>query len=201
MATAIAPELEQKGTAARAAARILARTPSDVKNRAIENIAIALETNADAILAANSKDMEAGRATNLATSLLDRLLLNPDRLKSMAAGVRVVAALPDPIGQELDSLIRPDGLVVSRRRVPLGVIGVIYESRPNVTVDIAVLCFKSGNPCILRGGKEAIHSNIALAVLIHDAIAAAGGPQDAVQFVQDTDRALVLQMLKMKEYK
>ena len=200
MATAIAPALEQKGIAARAAARVLALTSSDIKNQALENIAKALETNADTLLAANADDVEAGRASNLSSSLMDRLLLNPNRLKAMADGVRVVAALPDPIGQELDSLTRPDGLVVARRRVPLGVVGVIYESRPNVTVDIAVLCFKSGNPCILRGGKEAINSNAALARLIRAAIADAGGPEGAVQFVEDTDRTLVLQMLGMREY-
>lgn len=200
MATAIAPELEQKGIAARAAARVLARTTSEIKNKALHNIAKALVTHADTILAANARDMEAGRASGLSSSLMDRLLLNADRLKAMADGVMTVAALPDPIGQELDSHTRPDGLLVTRRRVPLGVVGVIYESRPNVTVDIAVLCFKSGNPCILRGGKEAINSNIALAGLIRDAIATAGGPEDAVQFVEDTDRALVLQMLGMREY-
>ncbi len=200
MATAIAPELESKGIAARAASRVLSRTNSNIKNQALENIAKTLETDAGNILAANALDMEAGKAGGLAASLMDRLLLNPDRLKAMADGVRVVAALPDPIGQELDSLTRPDGLIVARRRVPLGVVGVIYESRPNVTVDIAVLCFKSGNACILRGGKEAINSNAALASLTRDAIAAAGGPQDAVQFVDDTDRALVLQMLGMNQY-
>ena len=197
---AITPELEQKGIAARLVARDLARTDSETKNQALENIAKALERDADRILAANAKDMEAGHANGISTSLLDRLLLNSDRLKAMSDGTRVVAGLPDPIGQELDSLTRPDGLVVSRRLVPLGVIGVIYESRPNVTVDIAVLCFKSGNPCILRGGKEAINSNSALVSLIRGAIAEAGGPQDAVQFVDDTDRSLVLQMLEMRKY-
>ena len=200
MATAIAPELEQKGVAARAAARVLARTTSEIKNQALHNIAMALETHSDTILAANAMDMDAGQASGLSSSLMDRLLLNADRLKAMADGVMVVADLPDPIGQELDSHTRADGLLVTRRRVPLGVVGVIYESRPNVTVDIAVLCFKSGNACILRGGKEAINSNAALAELIRDAIAAAGGPEDAVQFVEDTDRALVLQMLGMREY-
>ena len=197
---AITPDLEQKGMAARLVARELARTDSDTKNQALENIAKALEADADMILAANAKDMEAGNSNGLTSSLLDRLLLNSDRLKAMADGARVVAGLPDPIGQELDSLTRPDGLIVARRLVPLGVVGVIYESRPNVTVDIAVLCFKSGNPCILRGGKEAIHSNSALVSLIRGAIASAGGPQDAVQFVDDTDRSLVLQMLEMKKY-
>ena len=197
---AITPDLEQKGIAARLVARDLARTDSATKNQALENIAKALETDADIILAANAKDMEEGHSNGLTSSLLDRLLLNSDRLKAMADGARVVAGLPDPIGQELDSLTRPDGLVVARRLVPLGVVGVIYESRPNVTVDIAVLCFKSGNPCILRGGKEAINSNSALVSLIRGAIALAGGPQNAVQFVDDTDRSLVLQMLEMKKY-
>ena len=200
MATAIAPELESKGIAARAASRVLSRTSSEIKNQALENIRKALDTDADRILAANALDMEAGKTGGLAASLLDRLFLNADRLKAMADGVRVVAALPDPIGQVLDSLTRPDDLIVTRRRVPLGVVGVIYESRPNVTVDVAVLCFKSGNACILRGGKEAINSNAALSLLIRNAIAAAGAPQDAVQFVDDTDRALVLQMLGMNHY-
>ena len=200
MAKAIAPELEGKGIAARAASRVLSRTNSDIKNQALENIAKALETDANRILVANALDIEAGKAGGLAASLMDRLLLNPDRLKAMADGVRVVAALPDPIGQEMDSLTRPDGLIVARHRVPLGVVGVIYESRPNVTVDIAVLCFKSGNACILRGGKEAINSNAALSSLIREAIAAAGGPQEAVQFVDNTDRTLVPQMLRMNQY-
>jgi glutamate-5-semialdehyde dehydrogenase len=131
---------------------------------------------------------------------MGRLLLDNARIKRIADGVRALAALPDPVGEEIESATRPDGLVLARRRVPLGVIGVIFESRPNVTVDIAALCFKAGDPCILRGGKEAVHSNTALAAIIADAIEAAGGPAGAVQFVEDTDRALVLQMLGMIEY-
>ena len=200
MATAIAPELERKGQAARAAAPALARTPTAVKDRALLNVAEALETEADRILKANARDLEAARAGGLSAALTDRLLLDDARLRGVAAGVRTIAALPDPVGQEIESATRPDGLVVARRRVPLGVVGVIYESRPNVTVDIAALCFKAGDPCVLRGGREAIHTNTVLAALIADAIAQAGGPGDAVQFVEDPDRALVLQMLGMRQY-
>ena len=200
MATAIAPELESKGRAARAAAPALARTPSGVKDRALLGVADALEAGADRIIEANERDLEAGRESGLSASLMDRLLLDERRIAGVADGVRAVAALPDPVGQEIERHTRPDGLVVTRRRTPLGVVGVIYESRPNVTVDIAALCFKAGDPCILRGGKEAIHSNTVLAAIIRDAIEAAGGPSDAVQVVEDTDRALVLQMLGMTEY-
>ncbi|MDE2970287.1 MAG: glutamate-5-semialdehyde dehydrogenase [Chloroflexota bacterium] len=200
MATAIAPQLESKGRAARAAAPALARTPSGVKDRALLSVADALEAQADRIIEANARDLEAGREGGLSSALMDRLLLDVKRIGGMAAGVREIAALPDPVGQEIERHTRPDGLVVTRRRTPLGVVGVIYESRPNVTVDIAALCFKAGDPCILRGGKEAIHSNTVLAAIIRDAIAAAGGPAEAVQVVEDTDRALVLQMLGMTEY-
>ena len=200
MATAIAPELESKGRAARAAAPALARTPSDVKDRALLGVADALEAGAERIIEANARDLEAGRESGLSASLMDRLLLDERRIAGVADGVRAVAALPDPVGQEIERYTRPDGLVVTRRRTPLGVVGVIYESRPNVTVDIAALCFKAGDPCILRGGKEAIHSNTVLAAIIRDAIEAADGPADAVQVVEDTDRALVLQMLGMTEY-
>lgn len=200
MATAIAPELESKGRAARAAAPALARASTEVKDRALLSIADALEAQAHRIIAANARDLEAGRASGLSSSLMDRLLLDAARITGVANGVRAVAALPDPVGQEIESHTRPDGLVLTRRRTPLGVVGVVYESRPNVTVDIAVLCFKAGDPCILRGGKEAVHSNTALAAIIRDAIASAGGPADAVQVVEDTDRALVLQMLGMTEY-
>ncbi len=200
MATAIAPQLESKGRAARAAAPALARTPSDVKGRALLSVADALEAGADRIIEANARDLEAGHESGLSPALMDRLMLDAKRIGGMAAGVREIAALPDPVGQEIERHTRPDGLVVTRRRTPLGVVGVIYESRPNVTVDIAALCFKAGDPCILRGGKEAVHSNAALAAIIRDAIAAAGGPPEAVQVVEDTDRALVLQMLNMTEY-
>ena len=200
MATAIAPELERKGRAARAAAPALARTPTAVKDRALLNVAEALEAQADRIIDANARDLEAGQASGLSSALMDRLLLDARRITGIANGVREIAALPDPVGQEIESYTRPDGLIIARRRVPLGVVGVIFESRPNVTVDIAALCFKAGDPCILRGGKEAVHTNTVLAAIIRDAIEAAGGPSEAVQFVEDTDRALVLQMLGMREY-
>ncbi len=200
MATAIAPELESKGRAARAAAPALARTPTEVRDRALLAIADALEAQSDRIVEANERDLQAGREGGLSSAVMGRLGLDARRIAGIANGVRAIAALPDPVGQDYDSHTRPDGLVITRRRVPLGVIGVIYESRPNVTVDIAALCFKAGDPCILRGGKEAVHTNAVLAAIIRDAIESAGGPAEAVQFVEDTDRGLVLQMLGMSEY-
>ncbi|GBD10993.1 Gamma-glutamyl phosphate reductase [bacterium HR23] len=188
------------GRSARSASRILARLRSDVKNRALENIAQALERRQEQVLEANAKDMEAGRRAGLSEALLDRLLLTPQRLRSLARDVRAVASLPDPVGEMFDVRTLPNGLVVGRKRVPLGVIGAIYESRPNVTVDIASLCLKSGNACILRGGSEAFHSNTALVSLIREAIAQAGVPPEAVQFIPSTERSIVLQMLQAKEY-
>ncbi|MBI4233651.1 MAG: glutamate-5-semialdehyde dehydrogenase, partial [Chloroflexi bacterium] len=193
-------DLEIKGRAARAAARQLARSSTDVKDRALLSIAEALGVRQDEVLAANRQDMEAGRRAGLSEALLDRLLLTPERLAGIAADVRGVAALPDPVGEHFDVRTLANGLLIGRRRVPLGVIGAIYESRPNVTVDISVLCLKSGNACILRGGSEAFHSNAALARLVREAIGQVGAPQDAVQFVASPDRALVLQMLQMREH-
>lgn len=195
----VADELEKKGKAARKAARELAKTTGNVKNQALLNIADGLKYRQEEILAANEKDCEAGRQNGLSESLLDRLLLNPERLDGIASEVRNVAMLPDPVGETIEMRAMPNGLQIGKRRVPLGVIGVIYESRPNVTVDISTLCLKSGNATILRGGKEAINSNTALARLIKDSIASAGVPGDAVQFIESTDRALVGQMLKMKD--
>ncbi|MDP6107581.1 MAG: glutamate-5-semialdehyde dehydrogenase, partial [Candidatus Brocadiia bacterium] len=197
---AITPELEAIGRAARAAARALARTPSAAKDRALRAIADALETQHGPVLAANARDLEAGRERGLSDALLDRLMLDSGRLRGMADDARSVAALPDPVGEQLDTRTLANGLVAGRRRVPLGVVGVIYESRPNVTVDIAALCLKSGNACILRGGSEAIHSNTALAALVRDAVESAGVSRDAVQFIDDTDRALVTQLLRMRDY-
>jgi glutamate-5-semialdehyde dehydrogenase len=193
-------QLTAKGEAARAAARKLARLSTSVKNQALMNIADALKASEAEILAANAKDLQAGKEKGLSDVLLDRLLLDPSRLEGMAEDVRAVAALPDPVGETFDQRVLPNGLQVGRRRVPLGVIGSIYESRPNVTVDISVLCLKSGNAVILRGGSEAIHSNTVLARMVRDSIAQAGVPQDAVQFVDSTDRALVERMLSMKEH-
>ena len=199
MTTAI-DDLTAKGLAARAAARHLARLSTGVKDRALLNIAAALKTRETEILEANRRDLQSGKEAGLSDAMLERLLLNSERLEGMAADVRTVTSLPDPVGETFDMRTLPNGLQVGRRRVPLGVIGAIYESRPNITVDISVLCFKSGNAVILRGGSEAIHSNTALANLVRDAIAEAGAPRDAVQFVGATDRALVEQMLAMKEH-
>ena len=199
MTTAI-DELTAKGLAARAAARHLARLSTGVKDRALLNIADALKTRETEILEANRRDLQIGKEAGLSDAMLERLLLNSERLDGMAADVRTVTSLPDPVGETFDMRTLPNGLQVGRRRVPLGVIGAIYESRPNITADISVLCFKSGNAVILRGGSEAIHSNTALANLVRDAIAEAGAPRDAVQFVGATDRALVEQMLAMKEH-
>lgn len=196
----VTDEMTAKGQAARAASREMARLSGDVKTRALRNMAEALEGAGDDILSANERDMQAGREAGQGDATLDRLLLNPARLAGMASDVRSVAALPDPVGETFDMRTLANGLQVGRRRVPLGVIGAVYESRPNITVDISALCFKSGNAVILRGGSEAIHSNTALANLVRDAIGSAGAPRDAVQFIESTDRSLVERMLSMKEY-
>ena len=193
--------MESKGRAARAASRKLARLSSKVKDQAVLNIAEALTASErEHVLEANARDYLAGQADGLSDALLDRLLLTPQRLEAIAADLRNVAALPDPVGEVFDMRTLPSGLLAGKKRVPLGVIGAIYESRPNVTVDISVLCLKSGNACILRGGSEAIQSNNALVKLIHRALADAGVPEDAVQFIDSTDRTLVESMLQMREY-
>jgi len=198
--TTTTPELQTKGQAARQAARLLPGLSTEVKNGALHNIAEALISRQEEILAANAEDHKAAKASGLSASVLDRLLLNPERLAAVADGVRTVAALPDPVGEVIDMRSLPNGLVVGRRRVPLGVIAAIYESRPNVTVDIASLCLKSGNACILRGGKEVIRSNTVLARVLREAAAAAGVPEGAIQLIENTDRALVGEMLKMREH-
>jgi glutamate-5-semialdehyde dehydrogenase len=189
-------ELEVKGRAAKAASRRMAYLSTDVKNKALHNISRDLLTKQDEILSANQIDYKAAEASGMDAAMLDRLMLNPSRLESIAQDVLAVAALPDPVGEIFDMRTLPNGLQVSRKRVPLGVIGAIYESRPNVTVDISVLCLKSGNAIILRGGREAIHSNGALAKVVQEAATRAGMPDGAVQFI-GTDRALVNHMLKM----
>ena len=193
-------KLLAKGAAARAAGRLLSRTPSGVKDQALRNIAQALESQQEQVLEANQRDYESARSNGLNEALLDRLLLTRDRLQAMARGVREVADLPDPVGEVLEMAPLPNGLLVGKRRVPLGVVGSIYESRPDVTVDISVLCLKSGNACLLRGGKESMDSNLALVGLIRNSIAKAGIPAEAVEFVDNTDRSLVNAMLGMKEY-
>jgi len=199
MQTAV-DELTTKARAAKEAAREVARLTGQVKDRALLNIADRLKSRQKEVLQANEKDHEAGRRNGLSEALLDRLLLTPERLEGLASDVRNVVMLPDPVGEVLDMRTMPNGLQVGRRRVPLGVVGAIYESRPNVTVDISVLCLKSGNAILLRGGKESVHSNTLLAGLIRDAISDAGMPSDAVQIIESTDRALVGRMLKAKEY-
>ena len=193
-------ELAAKGAAARAAARTLAKTSGAVRNQALLNAADGLESRQERILAANARDLSAGERAELPDYYLDRMRLTPDRLAAIAADVRGVAALPDPVGEVIDMKTVANGLRVGRRRVPLGVIGVIYESRPNVTADISALCIKSGNAAILRGGSDTIHSNTAIAEIIRDAAASAGAPRDAVQLFASTDRALVGRMLKAREW-
>ena len=192
--------LVEMGKAARAASRRLARLPSDLKERGLLNIADALETRQEEVLEANEKDYQAAKADGLTEAMLDRLLLTPQRLTGMAGDVQGVASLPDPVGEFFDMRTLPNGLTAGKKRVPLGVIGAIYESRPNVTVDISALGLKSGNTCILRGGKEAVHSNKALVRLIQDATASAGFPDNCVQLIENTDRALVEFLLMMRKY-
>ncbi|MCJ7655913.1 MAG: glutamate-5-semialdehyde dehydrogenase [Dehalococcoidia bacterium] len=191
-------ELEEKGKAAKAASKKLASLPTEVKNRALFGIADALRARQNEILAANSQDYKESEASGMSAAMLDRLMLNPSRLEGIANDVRTVAALADPVGEVIEERTLPNGLHLSKKRVPLGVIGAIYESRPNVTVDISALCLKSGNAVILRGGKEALRSNLALAKVVQEAAYKAGVPQGAVQIIESTDRALVDHMLKMK---
>jgi glutamate-5-semialdehyde dehydrogenase len=191
-------ELEEKGKAAKAASRKLAFLSTEVKNKALLNIAEALIDKLNEILEANKIDYEKARASGMSEAMLDRLMLSPSRLEGIAQDTRTVAALPDPVGEMFEMRTLPNGLQISKRRVPLGVIGAIYESRPNVTIDISSLCLKSGNAVILRGGKEAINSNKALAKVAQEACDQAGVPQGAIQFIESTERALVNHMLKMK---
>ena len=187
------------GREARAAARDMASAEPGVKNAALFAIADAIEDARDDLMAANARDLRAGR-NNLDAALLERLELTPERINSMAEGVRQIAALPDPVGELTDVNYRPSGIQVGRMRVPLGVIGIIYESRPNVTADAAALCLKAGNAAILRGGSEAKESNQAIGECIERALGAAGLPEAAVQVVRTTDRAAVGDMLRMDDY-
>jgi len=196
MKSAVA-ELEAKGRAAKAAAHRMAYLATEVKNKALHNIADALLAKQDDILAANQLDYREAEASGMSAVMLDRLMLSASRLEAIARDVLAVAALLDPVGEVFDMRTLPNGLLVGRKRVPLGVVGAIYESRPNVTIDISVLCLKSGNAIILRGGREAIHSNSALARVVQEACHKAGVPDGAVQFVENTERALVNHLLKM----
>lgn len=188
------------GKAAKDAAFELATASTAQKNQALAIIADELEAKSAAILAANAKDIELGREAGLTDALLDRLLLNEERLTGIANDVRNVISLNDPVGSEIDSKVLENGMSLSRRRVPLGVVGVIYEARPNVTIDIAALCLKTGNASILRGGKETFFSNMELVKVIQSALAKANLPAASVQYIEKPDRELVSQLLKLDDY-
>ena len=192
--------MQQLGQQARAAARVMAQADTNAKNRALENIATAILLNSAQLIAENAKDVSAAKANGLDAASIDRLTLTEKTIKGMAEGLRQIAALPDPIGEISDMSYRPSGIQVGKMRVPLGVIGIIYESRPNVTADAAGLCMKSGNAAILRGGSEAIHSNQAIAACVHQGLREAGLPATAVQVVATTDRAAVGELVTMKDY-
>jgi len=193
-------ELKAKGKEAKAAAHRLAYLSTEVKNRALSNIALDLLAKKETILAANRADMTEAKAAGLSEAMLDRLLIDFSRLEGMSRDVMTVASLPDPVGELFDMRTMANGLVMGRKRVPLGVIGTIYESRPNVTIDISVLCLKSGNAVLLRGGKEAVRTNVALVQVAREAADRAGVPHGAIQFVENTDRSLVDHLLKMNQY-
>ena len=193
-------QLEMQGLAAKNASRVLSIAGTAKKNAALEAIASALEARREEILAANQEDMTAAKAAGMRPSLQDRLALDGSRIAGIVDGVRQVAALPDPIGEITKMSTRPNGLVIGKRRVPLGVIGIIYEARPNVTVDAAALCLKSGNAVILRGGKEAFHSNQAFVSIMRDALEPAGLPRDCVALVTDTTRQSAAELMNLTEY-
>ncbi len=192
--------MKSVGQQARAASRLMAQADTNAKNRALENIATAILLNSVKLLAENAKDVAAAKANGLDAASIDRLTLTEKTVKSMAEGLRQIAALADPIGEISDMKYRPSGIQVGKMRVPLGVIGIIYESRPNVTADAAGLCLKSGNAAILRGGSEALHSNQAIAACVYQGLREAGLPETAVQVVNTTDRAAVGELITMKEY-
>ena len=192
--------LAELGQRAKAASRLLARASTAQKNAALRTIADGLQRNQAKILAANALDVADGEAAGLSPALLDRLMLDEKRLAGIAADTRSVAALPDPVGQEFDGRVLPNGLRIARRRTPLGVLGVIYEARPNVTIDIAALSLKTSNAAILRGGKETLRSNLAMVEVIQAALEEAGLPGDAVLYVEDTDRALIVELLRLDAY-
>ena len=192
--------LKAKGKEARTSGRQLAKLGTAVKNRALLNLADRLLAEQETILLANRADCDEAKGNGLTSAWLDRLLLTPERLEAMARDVRSVASLPDPVGEMIDARVLPNGLSIGKRRVPLGVIGAIYESRPNVTIDIFTLSFKSGNACFLRGGHEALRSNKALVEAVWRALEESDVPRGVLQFVEDPDRALVESMLEMREY-
>ncbi len=188
------------GEKAKAAARILATTPTSIKNDLLLHLADGLITHRQTIIAANARDIADGKAAGLSGNLLDRMLIDEARLQGIASDTRSVAALPDPVGSEYDSRLMPNGLRISRRRTPLGVLGLIYEARPNVTVDIAALALKTGNAAIMRGGKDIRRSNLAILEVIHQALDSVRLPRTAIQYIEDPDRALVGHLLKLHDY-
>jgi glutamate-5-semialdehyde dehydrogenase len=196
----LAAYMREVGERARAAARVVARAPTRAKDAALEAAAAAIERDARSLLAANAGDVAGSRAAGDDEAFIDRLALNPERIAAMADGLRQVAALPDPVGEITDLKYRPTGIQVGRMRVPLGVVGIVYESRPNVTADAAALCLKSGNAAILRGGSEAMRSNQAIAACLHKGLASAGLPEDAVQAIETSDRAAVGMLATMDRY-
>lgn len=192
--------MKQLGEQARAASRLMAKADTNTKNQALRNIAALIRQHEKALLAANQQDLQAAQANGMEAAMLDRLTLSEKSVATMAEGLEQIASLPDPIGEMSNFKYRPSGIQIGQMRVPLGVIGIIYEARPNVTVDAAGLCIKSGNACILRGGSEAIHCNQALAKLVHQGLQQAGLPQAAVLVVETTDRAAVGELITMKQY-
>ena len=193
-------EVLQRVKEAKAASRVLANLSTEVKNRALLAMADLLEARGEEIKKENARDLEYGKEKGLSSALLDRLLLDDKRIKGMAQGLKEVAALPDPVGEVVKMWKRPNGLQIGKLRVPLGVVAVIYESRPNVTADTAALCVKSGNAIVLRGGSEAIHSNKIIAGILREAAQEAGVPPQAIQLIETTDREAVFHLLKMDEY-
>ena len=184
---------------ARAASLKIATLETAIKDTALKRLAELLSKHKDKILEANAKDLSEGETNGLSQALIDRLRFTPERIEAMAEGVRQVISLPDPVGETIEESIRPNGLRLVKRRVPIGVIGIIYESRPNVTVDCAVLCLKSGNACILRGGKEAFHSNTVLASIIQEALSESGIPGEAVQLIPTTNREALNVLLTLDD--
>ncbi len=188
------------GERAREASRQLALLPKKVKDNALETMADEIEGRGGEIERENGKDIELAKKKGLSKSLIDRLLLNPKRIKGMAEGLRQVARLPDPVGKLIGEWRRPNGLRIQKRRVPLGVIGIIYESRPNVTVDASGLCLKSGNACILRGGSEAIRSNIAISRILDETATKADIPSGSIQLIKTTDRRAIMELIRLDQF-
>jgi glutamate-5-semialdehyde dehydrogenase len=200
MSADLAQQVTALARRARAASLALAIVPTTAKNAAIQRLADLLEQNSGPLLAANARDLAAAKENNLTDAQIDRLTLTTGRLHKLAESVRQVASLPDPVGEILEETTRPNGLKLQRVRVPIGVIGIVYEARPNVTIDCAVLCLKSGNAAILRGGKECFYTNTALAALVTQALGETGLPADAVQLIPTTDRAALTTLLKLESF-